>query len=233
MQTQWQSLLKNCGAWHGQFQQFDPTGAQLSRQSSLVTLNLLEDGKTMRQTIQVGENTRILEYASLGRSVAFFENGAFSQGSTQFTPVGEFGAELGLIHGSQRLRAVVLYAKGQLTGITLIPEHLPEVAPIDPSPLQPEQIQKRWQGVTATIYPDGRSMDTHYYSRHQTAENALFLYLPHQSALAISPTIVNRRAFSLGVWWLADPRTLYRMERDYDLQGGWCSLRLSIETPRD
>jgi hypothetical protein len=232
MHTQWQCLIKNCGVWQGQFQQYSPTGEPLSGQPSVVTLQLTPDGKTMRQTVQVGDQTRVLEYASLGRSVAFFANGAFSQGSTQFTPVGEFGAELGLIHGGQRLRAVVLYDQGKLTGITLIPEHLPDHAPIDPSPLTAHQLQGQWRGETTEIYPDGNNPKTYSHERQGFSAPDPMLYLPHHSALAIPHQIINRSPFSLSLWWLADPRTLYRMERGYDGQGGWSYLRLTQASPQ-
>ena len=56
----------------------------------------------------------------------FFENGAFSQGSIQWGPFSEFGAELGFIAGSRRLRIVQLFAQAshEFKQLTLIREQL-------------------------------------------------------------------------------------------------------------
>jgi hypothetical protein len=105
-----------------------------------------------------GELTQSREwsYSSLSRSVLFFENGAFSQGSTQYGPFGEFGAELGFIAGDRRLRAVILYDSGQLKTLTLIQEER-EGQPQPPiPPLTPEQLEGTWQGTATTLYADLR-----------------------------------------------------------------------------
>ena len=91
-----------------------------------------------------------------------FENGAFSQGSIQFGPFSEFGAELGLIAGDRRLRLVQLFNRdSQLDRLTLIREKLPDSQAPERPPLQVEQLLGEWQGEAVTIYPDWRNPETY------------------------------------------------------------------------
>jgi hypothetical protein len=138
MQSQWHCLLKNLGVWQGSFARFSPTGEWREETPTIVSLEGLNDDQTVRQTIQryapmveagspwqaaVPIDEKVLEYSSLGRGVLFFEDGAFSQGSMQFAPFSEFGAELGLIAGDRRLRLVQLFDReSQLAQLTLIRE---------------------------------------------------------------------------------------------------------------
>ena len=161
--SQWDSLLKNLGNWSGSFTRLSPAGQIQSDQASLVTLAGLNDNRAIRQTIQQfgtsGEllYDRALEYSSLSRSTLFFEEGAFSQGSTQFGPFSEFGAELGLIHGDQRLRLVQQFDKdSQLSQLTLIREHRQDSPQVKRPALTPEQLVGTWQGLAVTLYPDLR-----------------------------------------------------------------------------
>lgn len=170
-QSQWDYLLKNLGSWSGSFTRLSPAGQIQSDWASLVTLEGLDENRTVRQTIRqfgaAGEllYDRTLEYSSLGRSTLFFEDGAFSQGSTQFGPFAEFGAELGFICGQRRLRLVQQFDKAsQLSQITLIREQQLAAAErlaaverlAERPPLTPEQLVGRWQGEGVTLYPDWR-----------------------------------------------------------------------------
>jgi Domain of unknown function (DUF3598) len=163
--SQWQNLLRNLGAWEGSFTTLSPQGEIQGDQPTLVTLEGLDDNKTLRQTIdrfsadrsEIIEH-RVLEYQSLSRSILLFEGGAFSQGSLQFAPLSSFGAEFGFIWGQHRLRLVPLFSKDQLlSSLTLIREHLQGQAPLDRPPLTPDQLVGQWQGEVTTIYPDWRS----------------------------------------------------------------------------
>jgi Domain of unknown function (DUF3598) len=163
--SQWQNLLRNLGAWEGSFTTLSPQGEIQSDQPTRVTLEGLDDNKTVRQTIdrfsvdrsEIIEH-RVLEYQSLSRSILLFEGGAFSQGSIQFAPLSSFGAEFGFIWGQHRLRLVPLFNKDQLlSSLTLIREHLQGQAPLDRPPLTPDQLVGQWQGEVVTIYPDWRS----------------------------------------------------------------------------
>ena len=164
--TQWDALLQNLGHWTGSFTRLSPSGQIQSDQPSLVTLAGLDDNRTIRQTIQqfgtAGDliYDRTLEYSSLNRSTLFFEDGSFSQGSIQFGPFSEFGAELGFIHGDHRLRLVQLFDKeSQLSQLTLIREHRQDTARIDRPDLTASQLRGRWQGQAVTLYPDWRPPD--------------------------------------------------------------------------
>ncbi|XGB43866.1 MAG: DUF3598 family protein [Nodosilinea sp. LVE1205-7] len=160
MANQWQRLLRNQGTWVGSFTQLDPLGTILQDTPSQVSLLPLQGGELMRQEIRLttaGESPRetVLEYRSLGRGVLFCENGAFSQGAIQWSPVSEFGAELGLREGSDRLRLVLLFPRQpHLGSLTLIREHQQGTTPLQRRPLTLDQLVGTWAGQAVTVYPD-------------------------------------------------------------------------------
>lgn len=167
MASQWECLLKNIGEWQGSFTRFSPLGEQLEDTPTVVSLEGLNENQTIRQIIRrlppdQPVDEKVLEYSSLNQSVLFFENGAFSQGSTQWGPFSEFGAELGLIEDNCRLRLVQLFNKqSQLSRLTLIREKLAGSAASARPPLTIEQLLGEWQGEAVTLYPDWRSPDTY------------------------------------------------------------------------
>ncbi|QQE64082.1 hypothetical protein GFS31_07550 [Leptolyngbya sp. BL0902] len=125
-----------------------------------VALLAQDGGSLMRQEIRkwpTGQPIQetVLEYRSLGRGVLFCEDGAFSQGSIQWSPVSEFGAELGLIYGQERLRlALVFPRQASLGRLTLIREHLKGERPSLRSPLSVDSLLGTWVGRGTTVYPD-------------------------------------------------------------------------------
>lgn len=174
--SQWECLLQNLGAWHGSFTSFSPQGELLEDTPTVVSLEGLNDNKTIRQLVRrylsspTGElepQDLVLKYSSLNRSILFFNNGAFSQGSMQFGPFSEFGAEFSLINGDRRLRLLQIYNRNsQLEKITLIREQLKSVnntptgfLVAEHPPLTVDQLLGEWQGEAVTIYPDLRSPD--------------------------------------------------------------------------
>ena len=171
--SQWECLLENLGVWQGSFTRFSPQGELLEDTPTVVSFEGLNNNQTMRQIVRrlppnQPVEEKVLEYSSLGRSVLFFENGAFSQGSIQLAPFAEFGAELGLIAGSRRLRLVQLFNKtGQLDRITLIREKTEErnTATNARSEIQNrltvDDLLGEWQGEGMTLYVDGRPPDTY------------------------------------------------------------------------
>jgi hypothetical protein len=167
MPSQWENLCKNLGEWQGSFTRLSPQGELLEDTPTVVSLEGLNNNQTIRQTIRrlpanQSVDEKVLEYSSLSRSVLFFENGAFSQGSMQWAPFGEFGAELGLIQGNRRLRLVQLFdQESQLSRLTLIREKLAGTDSAERPPLTVEQLLGEWQGEAVTIYPDLRSPDTY------------------------------------------------------------------------
>ena len=167
MASQWERLLKNAGTWVGSFTQLAPDGEIRRDIPSVVTLKPLDGGHLMRQEItrQVpGESpqTTVLEYRSLGKGILFSENGAFSQGSIQWGPFSQFGAELGLIADHHRLRLVQLFDKDrQLSQLTLIREHLEGTPPSERPKLTLDHLIGTWCGEAVTLYPDLRPSDTY------------------------------------------------------------------------
>lgn len=166
MFSQWERLLKNAGSWVGSFTQIAPDGEVLRDTPTVVRLKPLDGGNLMRQEIvkqPPGEPPQetVLEYRSLAKSVLFFEDGAFSQGSLQWGPFSEFGAELGLIAENHRLRLVQLFDKErQFSQLTLIREHLEGTAPSDRPKLAIDDLVGIWTGEAVTLYPDLRPADT-------------------------------------------------------------------------
>lgn len=167
MPSQWECLLQNLGEWQGSFTRLSPQGEQLKDTPSVVSLEALNDHQTIRQTIRFlppnqPTEEKVLEYSSLNRSTLFFANGAFSQGSMQWGPFSEFGAELGLISGNRRLRLVQIFNKNsQLEQLTLIREHKAGEDSKTLPTLTLEQLLGEWQGEAVTIYPDWRSPTTY------------------------------------------------------------------------
>lgn len=176
MATQWERLLKNQGTWVGSFTQIAPSGEILRDIPSEVVLQPLDSGQTMHQVVRkypAGESPEeiTLNYRSLGRGVLFCETGAFSQGSLQWSPVSDFGAELGLIHQNERLRVVLTFPRQpQLGSLTLIREHLQGTEPTQRPSLSSEQLIGTWVGRAVTVFPD--------WQPEQTMETKLSL---HQS----------------------------------------------------
>lgn len=174
MTSQWENFLKNLGEWHGSFTQLSPRGEVLKDTPSILSLEGLNDNKTVRLRLRrfspnpsgVGEpevNELVREYQSLGREILFFENGAFCQGSIQLAPYSECGAEFGFIYNNRRLRFVQLYnTSGNLSNLTLIREKLPEKNVPERPALMVKDLLGKWQGEAVTMYPDSRNPD--FYS---------------------------------------------------------------------
>lgn len=161
MSSQWQRLLKNTGTWEGSFTQLAPDGREMGDVPTQVILE--PQGESMRQVVRrlpPGQppQERVLNYRTLGRGVRFCPSGAFSQGSAQWSPVSEFGAELGLIHGPERLRLVQLFearaAQSHLHQLTLIREYLSGTVPPSRPTLTLDQLLGTWEGTATTLYAD-------------------------------------------------------------------------------
>lgn len=164
--SQWQRLLKNVGSWQGSFTQISSQGQILSDVPTVVALIPQEDNQAMRQEIHryppgEAQQTKVLEYRSLNRATLFFEDGAFSQGSTQWGPFSEFGAELGLIADDRRLRVVQLFnTTHELKQITLIREQRKGSDAPERKPLKILDLIGTWQGEAIAQYADMRPEQT-------------------------------------------------------------------------
>ena len=165
--SQWNALLRNLGEWEGSFTRLSPQGELLGDTKSVVSLEGLNNNQTIRQTIRLGDNKKVLEYSSLGKGVLFFENGAFSQGSIQLAPFSEFGAEFGLIDGDRRLRLIQLFDKNlKLDSFTLIREHLAQTQSSQNPVLTVDALLGEWIGEAVTIYPDLQKPDSYSTQMH-------------------------------------------------------------------
>ena len=165
MLSQWDCFLKNLGKWHGSFTRFSPQGEETVDTPTLVTLEGLNDNKNVHQVVRYlppNEPSRdvIVDYDSLNRSILFFENGAFSQGSMQWGPYSTFGSEFGLIDnefgdGTRRLRMVELYSTdSQLERVVLIREKLPHSEVPERPTLTVDSLLGEWHGEATTLFAD-------------------------------------------------------------------------------
>jgi hypothetical protein len=173
MVSQWENFLQNLGEWHGSFTQLSPRGEVLQDTPSIISLEGLNDNKTVRLKLRrfspnpsgVGEpevSELVREYQTLGRDILFFENGAFCQGTIQLAPFSESGAEFGFIYNYRRLRFVQLYnTDGNLSKLTLIREKQLDKNVSERPPLTVEALLGEWQGEAVTMYPDSRSPDSY------------------------------------------------------------------------
>ena len=165
MLAQWDCFLKNLGEWQGSFTRFSPQGEEISDTPTLVTLEGLNNDRNVHQVVRYlppNEPSRdvVVDYDSLNRSILFFENGAFSQGSMQWSPYSTFGTEFGLIdnefgNGERRLRMVELYnTSAKLERVTLIREKLPDSNTPERPTLTIDRLLGEWQGEAITLYAD-------------------------------------------------------------------------------
>ena len=171
MLSQWDCFLKNLGEWHGSFTRMSPLGEEIEDTPTIVTLEGRDNNQTVHQVVRylphnASPRDLVLDYKNLNRTILFFENGAFSQGSTQWSSYGQFGGEFSLIEGDRRLRMVLLYDGKKLERIVLIREKSPQSSTPERQPLRVDQLIGEWQGQAVTIYPDLRAPDT--YSTHLT-----------------------------------------------------------------
>lgn len=165
MLSQWDSFLKNLGEWQGSFTRFSPQGEETEDTPTLVTLEGLNDNQNVHQVVRYlppDQPARdvVVDYDSLNRSILFFENGAFSQGSMQWGPYSTFGGEFGLIDnefgdGTRRLRMVELYNNmSQLQKVVLIREKLPHSTVAERPPLTVDSLLGTWLGNATTLHAD-------------------------------------------------------------------------------
>lgn len=203
MKSQWDCLLQNLGEWQGSFTRLSPQGALLEDIPTVVTFEGLNNNQTMRQCVRrmpVDQpvDEKVLEYSSLARNILFFDDGAFSQGSIQFAPFSEFGAELGLIAGDRRLRLVQLFDKnGQLDRLTLIRERRLGTAAAERPHLMVDDLLGDWRGEAVTLYPDWRLPDTYptlLKVRRQGTEQLLQELTFGQSERTIASTATIERS---------------------------------------
>ncbi|MEO0534661.1 MAG: DUF3598 family protein [Cyanobacteria bacterium P01_A01_bin.123] len=167
MASQWERLLKNQGVWQGSFTRLSPQGEVIADIPTEVSLKAINQGDTMHQVVRKmpldqPPEEQVYEYGSLGKGILFFEDGAFSQGSIQLGPFGDFGAELGFIAGDRRLRLVLIFQQDRsLKQLTLIREKRAGTDMPERSPLTMDALYGIWQGEAVTLYPDLSPAETY------------------------------------------------------------------------
>jgi hypothetical protein len=160
--SQWDCFLQNLGEWQGSFATYSPQGELRETIPSLlkleersgqpgVFLTLKRDSPKHPQPLE-------MNFASLSRSLLFFESGAFSQGSMQFSPYSsEFGGEFALVTPDRRLRVVQMYnPQSELNYVTLIREQRVGSTVSERPTLQVEDLVGEWRGESVTLFPDLR-----------------------------------------------------------------------------
>ena len=168
MLSQWECFLKNLGEWHGSFTRMSPKGELIEDTPSIVTLEGQQDNKAVYQVVHYmpkDKPPRDVEVnyssTSLNRSILFFEDGTFCQGSMQWSPYGQFGAEFGIKECDRRLRMVELYNNSRkLEKVVLIREKLPSSSTPERSHLTVDSLIGEWVGEAVTMYADLRNPDT-------------------------------------------------------------------------
>jgi hypothetical protein len=235
--TQWTYLLKNLGSWEGHFTHLTAEGELIDNVPSQVSLEGLDNHQQICQTVQMLSldrqtvvSERVLNYRSLSRSVLVFETGAFSQGSMQYGPFSEFGAELGFIEGDRRLRVVQLFDKqARLSKLTLIREYRqgtqsPEFHQPNADPLHIDDVLGQWQGTATTLFPDLSPPQTVNTQRivQQTGDRRIHESTTHESS--VTDDIPKR------TWWLEESSPKCTRLRSTNTQTPFQSLLLPGQT---
>jgi len=170
IENNWENFLKNLGEWRGTFTRISLEGKVLDSTPSILTLEGMESDRLVRFRLRrygadgfdgEPERDNVQEYRSVGNQNIFFETGAFSKGSIQFSPVSEFGAEYGFVAGDRRLRFVQLYDRnGNLDSLTLIREFRAESNATERPQLTVDQLLGNWEGTAQTVYSDWTPTET-------------------------------------------------------------------------
>lgn len=154
--------MQNLGEWQGSFTTYSPQGERRESIPSLLKLEARsgEPGVFLTLKRDSPKHPQPLEmnFSSLSRSLLFFESGAFSQGSMQFSPYSsQFGGEFGLVTDDRRLRVVQMYTpECELDYVTLIREQRVGSAVPERPPLLVDDLVGAWRGESVTLFPDLR-----------------------------------------------------------------------------
>ncbi|EDX86614.1 hypothetical protein S7335_4319 [Synechococcus sp. PCC 7335] len=163
MLSQWQCIRQNIGTWYGSFTKFSAEGELLKDTPSVLTLEETELDKTMQLVLErtppggtTDVTTRSFSAPGPAPYISFFESGAFTQGSAQWTAFAQFGAEMSLKVGDRRARFVIMYkssvdGSAQLNYVVLIRETQTEDAQFTEPAMTPAQIAGSWTGRLSAL----------------------------------------------------------------------------------
>jgi hypothetical protein len=235
--TQWDCFLQNLGEWQGSFATYSPTGELRETIPSLLKLEQRsgESGVFLTLKRDSPKHPQPLEmnFSSLSRSLLFFESGAFSQGSMQFSPYSsEFGGEFALVTPDRRLRVVQMYdAQSELNYVTLIREQRVGSAVPERPPLQADDLVGEWRGESVTLFADLRpAVNSTSHLVYQGTVPVQVLLLPDGASANCPLKVSLGQPFVLELGWLRSPTLRERIIRSYDAKGEWVGLTWVTET---
>lgn len=158
MRSQWACFLENLGIWYGSFTRYSPLGELGEDKPTIVSLIGQQSNTKVHQTVEYLNNPSrnvTLDYQNLNRSILFFEDGAFSQGTTQYAPFSQFGGEFGFRCGDRRLRLVVMYdINSAIDYLVLIREALQHATSSERPHLSVDQLVGTWIGEAVSLSID-------------------------------------------------------------------------------
>ena len=159
MSNQWDNLFKNEGTWKGSFTKLTPDGTEVNDVPSCLTLERTSEASARFQVTrypagQPPQESKT-EFASINQSSLFCEDGSFTKGSTQWSPISRFGTEFGLTLPNARLRLVQLFEPGgQLSDLVLIRETREGTTAVVRPMLSVDQLVGTWRGQAITYRSD-------------------------------------------------------------------------------
>ncbi len=224
---QWAGLVANVGWWQGEFIRLDPQRQECSRTASRIRLEVKGE-RHIEQLLDIGGQTQTLQITSLKKGLVFFPSGAFSQGSLQWSPIGEFAVELSLLAGLERRRLVAIYRAEQqqshLATITLIPEYAQAPAPVRPELVGSEPVRPETTSLAAA-QSEMIQIDTFWQVECSSQRYSLTDEpLPYQCACALPLVLPKQKPFSLGLSWRVNADEQQHLVRHYDASGVWQSV---------
>jgi hypothetical protein len=152
----WENLFQNAGVWVGCFTRLTPDGTVVSDTPSRLTLERTSDTSARFQVCRYPDGQPPVEhqteFATINRSSLFCTDGSFTKGSMQWSPVSDFGIEIGLTTPEARLRLVQIFQPGgALDYLVLIRETREGYTPVTRPDLSVEQLMGTWRGQ-AIVY---------------------------------------------------------------------------------
>ena len=154
----WEHLFKNEGVWNGNFTRLSPDGTIESNTPSRIILERTSDTSARFEIARYPQGRspqeHKTEFANINRSSVFFEDGSFSKGSMQLSPMSEFGIELSVTQPSARQRLVQIFKPGgELDYLISIRETRNGAEESVRPPINIEDLIGVWSGIAIAYSP--------------------------------------------------------------------------------